>query len=484
MDDNKNLEGEITEINTNNSTENGENRCPKCGASDITYNIEKKKLICNYCYTEFAPEEIEGIEKEAKNLTEEIRGSGTADIDENSEDIITLKCGGCGAEVVINTKESTNARCHWCRSVLSINSQIKNGAIPDVVLPFGMEKKEAEAKIKTFVAKRQFFAHPIFKKEFTTNNIMGVFFPYILVDANAHGNFKGKGEHLIREYTIEHNDKREKYYDADLYHIEREFDISIDDLSIESSRDKLDKDNKNKTTNIINAIMPFDTENCVKYKANYLAGHSSEKRDINITEIEGKVDKELKDITRYALNNEVKYYDRGVKWEQEDLEIKGKQWVSAYLPVWLYSYQDPSQKLHYVAVNGRTGETMGSIPINKTKLLLVTALIEMICLFLAYLIDSQSKDKTSIFLYILFSIVSIIYYCVKKSKYRNSSARHNYEKETKCEITNLSKIDELEKHLKRLNNSTMQGANNKRIEGENIKIANKENSLNTKKEII
>jgi len=42
-----------------------------------------------------------------------------------------------------------------------------------------------------------------------------------------------------------------------------------------------------------------------------------------------------------------------------------------YLPVWLYSYQQPGTKMvHYIAVNGRTGETMGSIPVQQWKLLL------------------------------------------------------------------------------------------------------------------
>jgi hypothetical protein len=42
-----------------------------------------------------------------------------------------------------------------------------------------------------------------------------------------------------------------------------------------------------------------------------------------------------------------------------------------YLPVWLYSYQQPgSGMLHYIAVNGRTGETMGSVPVQHWKLLL------------------------------------------------------------------------------------------------------------------
>ena len=40
--------------------------------------------------------------------------------------------------------------------------------------------------------------------------------------------------------------------------------------------------------NIINAIMPFDTENCVKWDSNYLKGFSSEKRDVNIIKDQAK----------------------------------------------------------------------------------------------------------------------------------------------------------------------------------------------------
>jgi hypothetical protein len=42
--------------------------------------------------------------------------------------------------------------------------------------------------------------------------------------------------------------------------------------------------------------------------------------------------------------------------------------------VWLYSFHQPGPNggtLHYIAVNGRTGETMGSIPVQQWKLLLV-----------------------------------------------------------------------------------------------------------------
>ncbi len=108
-------------------------------------------------------------------------GSGTQDIREDAENIVTLKCTSCGAEVVIDTSEVTQARCHWCRNTLSINQKVPNGAVPDVVLPFKLSKADAKALIEDFVGRRKFYAHPKFRKEFTTDNIMGVYFPYMVV---------------------------------------------------------------------------------------------------------------------------------------------------------------------------------------------------------------------------------------------------------------------------------------------------------------
>lgn len=457
---------EIKIVDTDQKGKDGTNRCPNCHASDVTYNIKKKKLICNYCYTEFEKEDLEGIEKEAKNLKGETRTTGVKDINKNANDIITLKCSGCGAEVVINTNEATNARCHWCRSILSINHQIDNGAIPDVVLPFSLSKEEAEKKISEFVEQRKFFANKNFKNEFTTKNIMGVYFPYMLIDANGHAKFVGEGEHKIRQYTVTvgsgDNKTHETRYDADVYSVEREFDISIDDLTIESSLDKLNKKSKDKTTNVINSIMPFDTENCVKYKGNYLEGFTSEKRDINISNIEDKVNAELHDVAKHALNKELSFYDRGVKWTDQNLDINGKQWVSAYLPVWLYSYQDHKKVLHYVAVNARSGETMGSVPIAMGKLFLLFALIIIAGIVVSYWLGSVG--------FIIGLVAAFIFIFSKLNKYRNANARHTYEKETKSEITNLKENDSLIKRRTNLSNSRIIGANNTIVLGEYVKV--------------
>jgi hypothetical protein len=377
--------------------------------------------------------------------------------------VITFKCSSCGAEVVIDTSETTTARCHWCRNTLSVNQQIPNGAIPDIVLPFNLTKAEAKEQIENFVGKRKFFAHPKFREEFSTDNIMGVYFPYMVVDINSHAHFSGQGEHEVRRYTRGNGDNRRTYYDADLYEVERDFDLTMEGLTVESSSDKLKKQS-NKTNNVINSIMPFDIENSVKYNANYLKGYTSEKRDTNIDELRPLVDTQSKDIARFAANETLKEYDRGVNWQVEQLDVKGKQWKTAYLPVWLYSYQQKKGEndsiLHYVAVNARTKETMGSVPIHMPKLLGISAVVELLGWLATLIMDFEYEW--------LFLLSGIIYFFVMYLRYRNSNARHHHETETKKRMFNLRKIDNFIKHEKGLSNSRMIGANNTKVSGQSI----------------
>lgn len=451
-----------TIVKTDVGAKDGQNKCPKCGSTDISVNVNNGHLRCNFCRYEFEPEKVAGLETDISQLKGEVIGSGATDIVADTNDVLTFKCSSCGAEVVIDTSEVTQARCHWCRNTLSVNQQIPNGSVPDVVLPFTVKKEDARAQIEKFVSKRKFYANPQFKKEFTTENIMGVYFPYMVVDTNAHSKMSGEGEHQVREYTVRKGDHSQTYYDADLYHVEREFDIAIEGLTIEASADKLNKKAVDKTTNVINSIMPFDIENAVKWNANYLKGYSSEKRDINVEQVKTLVEMQSKDIARFAANDTLKQYDRGVAWSSEKLEIKGQQWKSAYLPVWLYSYQEVKgnkKLLHYVAVNARTKETMGSVPIHMPKLIGVSFLVEC-CGIIAMMFTDFDYNW-------LFLLVGIIYFMMIYTKYRNDDARHKYEVETKKQISNLKEEDRLINRRTKLTNSRIVGANNTSIRGDN-----------------
>lgn len=457
------MENDPIIVKTDIGNKDGQDKCPRCGSSEISLNTHNGLLRCNYCRFEFEAQHVEGLENDISNLQGETYGSGTQDIDNNFQDALTLKCTSCGAEVVIDTSEVTQARCHWCRNTLSINQQIPNGSVPDVVLPFKVDKNEARSEIEKFVGKRKFFAHPQFKREFTTENIMGVYFPYMVVDVNGHSSLSGQGEHLVKSYSVGSGSSRRTYYDADLYDVGRDFDVAITGLTVESSSDKLNVNNSNKTTNIINSIMPFDTENAVKWNSNYLRGFSSEKRDTNVDQLKPLVHTQSQDVARFAANKTLSNYDRGVNWHSENFSIKGEQWKSAYLPVWLYSYHQKKgteSVLHYVAVNARTKETMGSVPIHMPKLIFISILVELLGIFLAFLLYDPDDSYSLVLL-----LAGIIYFFIMHRKYRNSDARHYHESETKSEISNLRQYDNFIKHEKRLSNPQINGANNTRVNG-------------------
>lgn len=449
-------------VQTDEGSTDGLNRCPKCGATDILLNPKTGKLRCSYCRHEFDPEKITGMEEDIKNLTGEIMGSGAQNIIADTNSVLTFKCTSCGAEIVVDTSEASHARCHWCRNVLSVNQQIPNGTIPDVVLPFKLTKDQAKACIEKFVGKRKFFANPKFRQEFTTENIMGVYFPYMIVDVNSHAKLIGQGEHLVRFYTVKSGNSEERRYDADLYDVEREFDLAIKGLTIESNSDRLNNEDKSKTNNVINAIMPFDTENAVKYDSNYMRGYTSEKRNVNVDELKELVKVQSKDVARFAANDSLKNYDRGVAWSSEEFNVKGQQWKAAYLPVWLYSYQEvkgDKKVLHYVAVNARTEETMGSVPIHMPKLILMSFLVEVLGI-LAMMFTADDFDGSWLFL-----TVGVIFFFIMYGRYRNSGARHTYETETEKEVTNLREVDTYIKRRTGLSNYYMEGANNTNVEG-------------------
>jgi len=370
-------------IDTSAGRDDGLNKCPRCGSTEIQYSLTAKALVCSYCRHTWNEENVEqrfGLDSSIADLRGHTMASGTADVREDLT-TVTLKCQGCGAEVVINIEQQMQARCHWCRQTLSINTQIPGGAVPDAVLPFQLTREEAIERIDAFAGKRRTFALRRFTQEFVPENVMGVYIPYLVVDGNMHAELRGTGEVTTRQYTVRRRVGKdqyvnETYYDADVYSVRRGFDLLVDDLTVESATRFDAADNAQATNNILNAVQPYDTENAVTYNSNYLKGFTSERRDLNIQDVDSEVEEKFLSIARAKATPTVSRYDRGVRWEEEGVAVHGTRWVSIYVPVWLYSYADSAKGdgslVHYIAVNARNGNTMGSVPVSHPKIFAVS----------------------------------------------------------------------------------------------------------------
>ena len=195
---------------------NGLNRCPKCGSSDISQDTDEGKLKCNHCRTLFEGElanEAGGI----RGKLGEDRGTGAEDIIPGEDVVVTMVCPSCGAQVVVNTDEATSAKCHWCRHILSVNEKVSNGAVPDLVLPFKFSKRKAQEIIKKYIATNTTEVNKDFADNYKSENVCGVYFPYMIVDVNAKSEMDGYAEKSVDGL----NQEKRGVWLADAYNVEQ-----------------------------------------------------------------------------------------------------------------------------------------------------------------------------------------------------------------------------------------------------------------------
>lgn len=457
------------------AAKNGLNRCPKCGSSDISQDTDEGKLKCNHCRTLFEGElanEAGGI----RGKLGEDRGTGAEDIIPGEDVVVTMICPSCGAQVVVNTDEATSAKCHWCRHILSVNEKVSNGAVPDLVLPFKFSKRKAQEIIKKYIAANTTEVNKDFADNYKSENVCGVYFPYMIVDVNAKSEMDGYAEKSVDGS----NQEKRGVWLADAYNVERKFDLLVDDLTVESSSKRLNQNTMINTNYVINTILPFDTEKAVAWDANYLRGFTSEKRDVNVDSLKQIVALQCGDIARLKIQDDLKEYDRGIRWDREHLGIKGTKWRAAYLPVWLYSYRrSENGRIYYVAVNGRTGEVAGELP-KAAKDTVITVKKQI----------NASKDDSLRtigivmvvfglilfpvgFLFVIIGIVLIILGSRSREmtrteralKQESGTTRHYHELETRARIENLERKDDLVDSNRKAYGANVAGRNDHRVIG-------------------
>src|SRR5699024_8555729 len=163
------------------------------------------------------------------------------------------------------------------------------------------------------------------------------------VDGNMHAVLQGTGEVTTRQYTATHgsadNKRTETYYAADDSGSQRTPDTLHDDTTVTSAKRSTARHSAHTSTptrttpqpnNILNAVQPYDTENAVIYNSNYLKNFTSERRDLNVRDVDDDVEDKFLAIARAKAVPTINRYDRGVRWEREGVAVRGTRWVAVY----------------------------------------------------------------------------------------------------------------------------------------------------------
>jgi ribosomal protein S27E len=447
--------------------------CPGCGATEISFDVAKGQFHCFYCGVDSAPD-AQGVLSiittlnNAKTLQGHYLSPGMGDLRIPDEEVVSFRCPSCQAEMSVDSRANlASLSCHWCRHLISVADIIANGPRPDGIIPFVVPKDDAEMLIRDYLYQRRHFADPTFVQTFHPEMIRPVYLPYAMGDFRWHASFHGKSAILIRTYKIH----KIRCFDYDLYDYKRRFNLYINDLLVEANWKYTRLEGQEATLssrNIINSILPFDTAKIVDYDPKLLNGdYRAEFRNMSFEDMKTNIRKQFEDITIFHLQKTLLAYTSGYKIEENRLDFVGDRLESILCPLWLYSYRDAKKQLHYICVNGQTGEVSASLPYNKTKFfffnLLVGYLLPLLVFFtigfnICGMSDEHSTQFVAIYCLVMSALIApgalIFFYTFVAKKIKENHTgelrRHEHESLSQSMIDGLEKEDRFLSHFTKL----------------------------------
>ncbi len=359
------------------------NRCSLCGGT-LRYNIQKQKLVCDYCDSEFDPENIEqmgGAKEEAtpdstpdpQTQTETV---GDSNVGETMEATV-FTCPNCGAQVFTTDLDAVEY-CSYCGTFVTLESHLAKLQKPSYIAPFTITKEKCIELYKEQLKKAHFLP-PDMKAEKTENSFRNIYIPFWVYEINfdkdkelsfsTSESWSTYNYEYTQKYTIKTKaaGHAAKFYDAS---------ATLDDR-------------------IGDAIGDFPPENLLEYNSSYMAGAYADVADVEKgvyqEEAVEKTFDEACDTIRdkfiqdYSTMPKRELKNKGIHniFRFKDFTAKGNkntmcttQAKLAMLPVWFMTTKT-NGRLCYSVVNGCTGSMFTELPADGKKYCLASLLVSI-----------------------------------------------------------------------------------------------------------
>jgi len=328
-------------------------KCPNCGG-ELVFDPKTQKYKCDYCVSVF----------------ESVEQTHTAAMGEAKQ----YHCPSCGAEIITDTTTAAS-HCYYCHNPVMISGRLTGEYLPDKIIPFAIDEKEAKQKFLDFVQTKRFIPKAFFDKK-QMDQFSGVYFPYWIYGCTMEGKLSAKGTktRVWRTADVEYTEHK-------FYQIDRNGFVHLDDIT----KYALNKANRTLTE----GVLPYNYKDMKEFQMSYLSGFMAEKRDIEKSALSLEVDREVQGYGKNLLRDTVQGYS-GVSVNSCNLIKEQEQWSYVLLPIWTLTYRGENNKLYYYSMNGQTGQVHGELPVDYIKIwltgILVGLLTGLICLLGGYLI--------------------------------------------------------------------------------------------------
>jgi len=329
-------------------------KCPNCSGT-VKFDSSSQAMKCPFCDTEF---ELAALEEHQKELNAPVHDDfswGTQDSCESwgGEDMDCLSsgsCPSCGAELFGN--ENTVATvCPCCGNAQIIVKRLTDGLKPDYVIPFRLEKKAAVEAMKNFCKGKR-----LLPDCFVSNNhieeAQGIYVPFWLFDANAHGHVTYKATRVRVWKKGDFN-----YTETSHYSVIRDGNLGFEKIPVDASEKMDDK--------YMDAIEPFEYKDMKDFHNSFLAGYAAEKYDVDADKSKPRAERRIKASVEKEFKKTVKGYAT-VTQVSSAVNAKDGKVNYSLLPVWVLNTKYRQENYQFM-MNGQTGKLVGKLPVDKSK---------------------------------------------------------------------------------------------------------------------
>lgn len=334
-------------------------KCPNCTAS-MSFDGKEDKMTCEYCGSSFDIQDLDALKQDEIQLEKEeaeknSHWEGFQPEEWQNTDMEGMKiwnCPSCGAEVI--AEDETGAmKCPYCDNAMIMPEQFEGMFLPDYIIPFKKDKKEAVEALKKHYLRKPLLPS-IFKDQNHMEEVKAVYVPFWMFDLEASGRFRYQG---VNTNVYTRGDYR--YVERRYYAVARSGKMSFYKIPVDGSKTIDDT--------MMEAIEPYDYKDLEPFKISYLSGYMANKYDVEPDNLTDRVYARIQQSMKTAFANTAPHYQE-LHPLQEKINISEKRAVKYGLfPVWFLNTRWNGKDYHFV-MNGQTGKLIGDLPVGKDLL--------------------------------------------------------------------------------------------------------------------
>jgi DNA-directed RNA polymerase subunit RPC12/RpoP len=345
--------------------------CPACGAK-LVYDPGAAGLKCGYCGFEETITKADGVEVVENDYLQALEGGRGACLHGLIEGRSTqVRCGGCGAMVLLEDKKATD-ECPFCHTHLDNNPESAQDAIsPESLLPFGIELRGARDKFKQWLD-GLWFAPTELKTIANLGQLTGVYLPYWTYDSMTFTTYtgqRGDNYYIQESYTERLPDGRTEQRTRTVTRIRwtpvrGEVQHFFDDILVCGTK-SLPRD-------LIDSLEPWDLSKLEPFQPAFLSGFQTERYALGLKDgfkdAKGQMEPTIQSLVRRDIGGDHQQVSH------TQTKYNAITFKHTLLPVWVavYRYHD---RVFQILVNARTGRVSGRRPYSTWKIVRLILLI-------------------------------------------------------------------------------------------------------------